>query len=137
MITALVIAAVAAYIFVGAALGSALYRNRKNACKACVEVRRGVDKWASCYRAHEIPATIAGIAWPAAVPAVAGILASGWLGGREDRAQRREKRKQADHERKMAELAAQREMTMESVKFLVENGIQAEVPGLFDMGGGR
>lgn len=71
------------------------------------------------------------VGWPLVLPVLAGAWIGGWLIDGDARAKRREKQKQADHERKMAELAVQERMTMESVKFLVENGIQADVPGLY------
>ena len=76
---------------------------------------------------------IAGIAWPLAAPLLIGALLGNFFSTGEERAERREKRRRDAHERKMAELQAENRMTMESIRVLVENGIQADVPGLYDI----
>lgn len=139
MQTALILIGIFLYLFVGGVVGRMQYnRDLKN----CKYFKHPEAHYVSCDGPIDHPlGVILGLAWPVAIPALAGAACAQWVEGREDREARREKRKQAEeqrkeaeHQRTMAELKARRETTMESIKFLVENGIKADVPGLFDGG---
>lgn len=130
--------AAVAYLMIGGGLGHGFYKWRLRTCHDCHTFPYStMPEVTNCYDFHGGPATVVGALWPLALPVLAGIGVAELVSNRGTRADRREKQKQADHERKMAELEAQREMTIESVKFLVENGIQADVPGLFDANGSK
>lgn len=138
----IIIAIIAGYLVIGGASGSLLLSRERAKCpewqyqqQELAKGRRG-SSYDRCEAGFDHGWTIiAGIAWPVAIPLLIGVLLGNYATTGEARAERREKRKQADHERKMAELQAQQNMTMESVRFLVENGIKADVPGLFDIDG--
>ena len=126
----IVITSLLAYAFVAGFIGSRFYRTRTNQCDDCQKVRAG-RPYAECYKDHAVPACAVGVGWPAMLPVIAGILASDQTG----RAERRERK----HDRRMAELAAekdlareQKEKTMADIRFLAENGIKADVPGLYE-----
>ena len=79
------------------------------------------------------------IFWPVMTPVLAGYGLSEYLSTKDSRAAKREEREKREHERKMAELKMAREnkqieaeAAMANIKFLVENGIKADVPGLYD-----
>jgi hypothetical protein len=78
------------------------------------------------------PAVFAGIGWPLAAPALFGVFAANLRATSADRAERK-------HERKIKELSAQqalareqKEKTLADIQFLVENGIKADVAGLYE-----
>lgn len=131
MSAALIVLATAAYLFLGGLGGFATRLRLMSKCSDCSS-REG---W-SCYDGHQFAfPTVVGALWPFAIPVLGGAYIAHRVTTADQRAVRREKQKQADHERKMAELEAQRALTMDSVKFLMENGIKADVPGLFDVKG--
>lgn len=81
----------------------------------------------------------AGIVWPLMIPILCGSHMSDRLTMRDERLVQKENRRTAEHERKIAEMNAARkladaekEKTLADIKFLVENGIKADVPGLYD-----
>lgn len=128
----IVVGGIIGYLFTSGMVGYSFYVNRKRRCKECRKYG-----WEKCY---SITASFFGILWPFTVPMLFGALTANYLGDRDGRAERKEQRLDAEHKRKMAELEAQQKLadqqriaTMESVKFLVENGIKADVPGLFDV----
>lgn len=140
MTAVIVIAIIFAYVTIGGAVGKVCLDRARSSCpywaatKKARETGRHLYSYERCDSDDHVAPFFMGALWPLALPTIIGVLIGGWATGREDRAARLEKKKEADHKRKMAELEAQRAMTMESVKFLVENGIQADVPGLFDGG---
>lgn len=133
-----VVFGIASYLVFGGIVGAISLAKARSNCplwKKTQEARRTgkyLPSYEQCEFDDHVSPFFIGALWPLAFPAILGVGIGSWLASREDRAESREKQKQADHERKMAELEAERAMTMESVKFLVENGIQADVPGLFD-----
>jgi hypothetical protein len=134
MNTVLIIVAVAAYAFIGGTVGYGFYLRRTANCADCHTIRPILGT-SYCHASHDKSAGFLGFAWPLTIPILAGMFVARQFGTREARAEQREQRKQADHERRMAELAAENAVTMDAVKFLVENGIKADVPGLYDTTG--
>jgi hypothetical protein len=137
MIAFLITAGVAAYAFIGGAFGWAFYLNRKAACSDC---NHSSGK-GYCIDMHEMPGVIAGALWPLALPAFGGGMLANRFANSEERAQVKAKRKEREHEHRLAEVEAERELvreqkerTLADIKFLAENGIHAEVPGLYDGG---
>jgi hypothetical protein len=78
--------------------------------------------------------------WPLILPAYGGGMVANHLVTGEERAKVKAAQKDRDHERRMTELRAeqrlardQKERTLADIRFLVENGIHAEVPGLYEV----
>lgn len=123
MIALLVIVSIISYSFIGGMTGYGFYATRKRRCRECQSNY--------CVNDHGASAGFFGAFWPLTIPMLLGALIANYFNDRESRMERKEKRLNAEHERKMTEIEAQRVATMESVKFLVENGIKADVPGLY------
>lgn len=136
MTALIIIASIIGYMFAGGMVGYSFYMTRERRCKDC----RGEGRYYSgCMNDHGTSSVFFGAFWPFTIPMLFGALTANYFNNREGRAQRKEKRRDAEHDRKMAEIEAQRKLAdeqrvamMESVKFLVENGIKADVPGLFE-----
>lgn len=127
LLPGLILTAVFMYLVVGGAAG---WRVRMRLMASCSDCRIG----RMCVDGHQIgfPLLI-GAFWPFTGPVAVGAGITHYVSGREARSAKKEQRKQAEHERRMKELALQHDMTMESVRFLVENGIKADVPGLYEV----
>lgn len=135
MILGLIIitASILGYAFIGGLFGWLFHEASGKRCRNC----RNND----CYSDHGTAAVFMGIFWLLTLPACAGGMVANHLVSGEERAKVKAAHKDRDHERRMTELAAeqklaheQRERTLTDIKFLAENGIHADVPGLYDAG---
>ncbi|MBB3752537.1 hypothetical protein FHT44_005049 [Mycolicibacterium sp. BK634] len=122
-----IIGLVMTYAFCGGVVGMAFYRARMKACPKC-------SKGYSCSTEHDAAGVGAGLLWPLTVPVVSGVVTTNWFAQKENRAERREKRKRAEHARRMDEIEAQRVATLEAIKLCEQYGIKAGVPGLYELG---
>lgn len=104
------------YVFIGSVTGRSIYMI---ACLKCDETNHAI------YCMHEVVATILGALWPLGLPIYAGITVVNFAASRH--AQRLEK---LAAEQELAQ--EQKERTLADIQFLVENGIQAAVPGLYE-----
>lgn len=109
-----------AYAFIGGAVGFATHHML---CERC-------SSSSHSYCMHEMSATGAALFWPVALPAGGGFIVAEYVS-------RRPQRRQAKHDRKLAELNAvteQKRLDYEAMKlnmeFLERNGVKASVQGL-------
>lgn len=121
------------YAFIGGLFGSLFYKTSSKRCKGCRNERH-------CFNDHGSSAAFAGMFWPLILPAYGGGMVANHLVTGEERAKVKAAQKDRDHERRMTELRAeqrlardQKERTLADIRFLVENGIHAEVPGLYEV----
>lgn len=133
MILGLITMSVLGYAFVGGLFGWFFYAASDKRCKRCRNGRCSYD--------HGGAAGLMGIFWPFTFPACAGAMLANRFTTNEERAKAKATQKDRDHERRIAELQAeqrlaqtQKERTLADIKFLVENGIHADVPGLYETG---
>lgn len=132
MTIALIIGGVLGYAFLGGGVGWLVYEHAVKGCSTCRSRR-------DCSREHDTKAFFFGLGWPLTIPIVAGMVVAERVANPDKRRAAKVTRKEREHERKIEELQAQQELvtaqrdkTLADVKFLVENGIHAEVPGLYD-----
>lgn len=86
-----------------------------------VSKKRCGDQSYDCeYCSHDIWGAISSAVWPLSIPVVAGIGIGVYITGIEDR-------KKAAHKRKVAELAAKRELNETALKLLEAEGWKARV----------
>lgn len=133
MSVVLTVAAVMGYAFMGGLVGWQLYQVNVKRCKDCA---RG----SFCMDLHALPPTLAAVAWPLALPLAAGAAVSNYVTTGDERLVRKANRKAKEHEQRLAELdaerklaAEQKEKTLADIQFLVENGINAQVPGMYEV----
>ena len=89
-------------------------------CNHCDEGERGYFHLGHHkYCVHEGPAGVIALFWPLATPVLIGMFLCAIPQWREYR-----------HERKMEQLAAEQKLLETNIKFLKENGINADVEGL-------
>ena len=124
MTAIVVIAIIAAYIFVGGYVGMRFYAGRLDRYKDCK------NDWA-CYDWHECAAFWIGFGWPLTLPMIAGATVSTRREAKTSRDERRHKQKLELIKAQEKLAREQKEKTLADVKFLVENGIHADVPGLY------
>lgn len=125
------LAVAVAYAFIAGYVGNRFYAGRFDRCRECANVLAGVP-YSHCFDMHAITAASVGLGWPITLPVISGALIS-------KRHETRASRDEAKHKRRLEELEAerklareQREKTLADIQFLVENGIQASVPGLYE-----
>lgn len=129
--SALIVAvALVGYAFLGGAVGWLVHQHRCKDCQKCASRR---------HRHDPFNAALAGLVWPVVVPVVAGMIVTARFANAEAHRTAKASRQQLAHERKIAELEAQQNLvreqrakTLTDIAFLTENGIKAEVPGLYD-----
>lgn len=138
MIIALAIVLTLAYLFIGGFVGRRFYDGRLVRCAACsrIEQRRKdghePEPFYHCYSTHEFPAAMVGCLWPIALPMVAGDFFAQRAEGRIDRDERRHQQHVKELEARESLAREQKEKTLADIQFLVENGIEADVPGLYE-----
>jgi hypothetical protein len=129
------------YAFVGGATGWTVYSTHPRRCKHIKKGNRYDERWCT----HDVGevGVASGVFWPLALPAAGGMVVADYLTNRQLHLEARAKRADRKHQRRMEELEAQRALakqqtqkSLADIKFLVENGIKADVPGLegFDVG---
>jgi hypothetical protein len=137
-----IIGGVFTYAFIGGATGWTIYSTHPQRCK---DITTRGNRYGERRCTHDIGevGVATGVFWPLALPAAAGMVVAEFITSRTIRLEARDKRADRKHQRKLEELEAQRklakqqtEKSLADIKFLVENGIQADVPGLegFDVG---
>lgn len=121
------------YAFIGGLFGWLFYKTSSKRCEKCRNDR--------CYSDHGMAAGFVAISWPLTLPACAGGMVANHLVSGEERAKVKAAHEDRDHQRRMAELGAeqklareQKERTLADIRFLAENGIHADVPGLYEAG---
>jgi hypothetical protein len=129
VIIALIVIGIKTYAFIGGVFGWLFYKSNIKRCKYCSEGYR-------CMDAHRLVAGLTAAVWPVALPVCAGGMVANHLTtrneaktSRDDRAHKR-RLEELESERKL--VAEQKQRTLADIKFLVENGIQAAVPGLHE-----
>ena len=121
-----------AYAMIGGIIGRMIW----------IRYRRAMGCWPKCKASHHdlvhhyLPLALAGgIFWPLTIPIGCGT----YIGDLLTRSEERDARRKIKHDRKLAELEASRKLkeaerqkTLADIQFLVENGIHADVPGLYE-----
>lgn len=122
------------YLFIAGMIGWRVYSTRGKRCSSAL------NKYPyNCNHLHATSAWLIGAFWPFAIPVIAGSLASNYLSTGDSRAEKKAERKALEHKNRLIELKAERELvreqkekTMADIRFLAENGIKADVPGLYE-----
>lgn len=76
-----------------------------------------------------------GIFWPLVTPFMIGVGAAYWLQGQDARNDRKEKRRTLEHERRMAEIAAQEKSIKTAMEYLEREGIKGFTTNTTDVYG--
>lgn len=126
-IALIIIGSLMAYAFLGGYTSGHARRRAIRNCNTC-------ESGYTCKKHQKKgsdPEVIAGVFWPVAIPVIAGVSLASYSTIRQDR-------KALKHERRMAELEAERRVadakkfdTAVAMQFLIDNGVKAD-PKMFD-----
>jgi hypothetical protein len=137
IVTLIIITSILVYAFIGGWFGWLFYCNASKRCPDCKRVeatKNASDPWnrAECYSEHGISALFLGFGWPVTLPAVGGSMTANYFVSREIREKDKHQNRLAELEAERKLVREQRERTLTDIKFLAENGIKADVPGLYE-----
>lgn len=130
MVALIILAVLCSYLFIGGLIGNWFYAGRKQRCEQC---KRRSDSFSPCNNDHGAAAILAGLFWLPVLPAIGGMYVSRAL-----EPECRKERANLRHERRMDKINAENESrrlenekTRLDIRFLEENGVRADVDGLF------
>lgn len=126
MVAFIVVAVLFSYLFIGGLVGNLFYAGRKHRCDDC-------SRGSLCCDDHGFAASLMGVFWLPALPMLGGMYLS-----RAMESDARSLRASLRHERRMEKVNAEnesRKLEIEkarlNIRFLEENGVKANVDGLF------